>query len=400
MAELEVSINNFTGEPEKDFRALLGSLEEKMGVRVDCSVIDWGDAWGEMMKIVLYKHGPVLSQVGSTWMGSLEATDGLRPFTHSELRQIGGPSDFHSVAWQSAISESGEQVLGIPWLLDAYMLFYRKDLLEKAGVDESTAFSSLEHLHETVEKLRAAGNQIPLALTTQRYSRASLHNMANWVWTYGGDFISKDGQTLLLSDPKTRQGMKAYFSLHKHMPPAAQSLNDSECYSAFVEGQAAMTLRNSGMLYAAKDVASFAPYRDKLGLAAMPGVNFVGGSNLVMWKHISPQMERYAISLLEYLASPQVQYDFNIRHSIFPARLESLQKVKKETAFAPVMDAIMAGRSFHKFRLWGLVEDKLTTAISNIWQALYSQENPNIETEIANVLDPLERRLQLTISNE
>jgi len=84
---------------------------------------------------------------------------------------------------------------------------------------------------------------------------------------------------------------------------------------------------------------------------------------------------------------------------MLPAHVEALEKVRRETDFAPVVDAIMAGRSFRKFRLWGLMEDKLTTAIGQIWQALYSQENPNLEAEIANVLDPLEHRLQLTISN-
>jgi multiple sugar transport system substrate-binding protein len=395
MTELEISINNFSDEPEKEFRLLLGSLEEKMRMRIHCSVIDWTDAWAETMKIVLYKHGPVLSQVGTTWMGSLEATDGLRPFTANELMQIGGATDFHSAAWKTVNSETGEGILGIPWFLDAYMLYYRKDLLEKAGVDEQTAFDSFEQLHETVEKLRIAGNQVPLAMPTKRSSRASLHNIANWVWSYGGDFISENGQTLLLSDPKTRQGMKTYFSLHKNLPPAAHELDDVDCYDTFLQGQAAVTLRNSRMLYRIKN----SEYRDRFGMVAMPGVNFVGGSNLVLWKHIHPEMERYAISLIAHLASSDVQFKSNIQSSVLPANMKALQKVKEETEFSPVVEAIMNGRSFRKFRLWGLVEDKLSIAIGHIWNALYSQQNPNIEEEIANVLDPLEHRLQLTISN-
>jgi multiple sugar transport system substrate-binding protein len=399
MAELEVSINNFTDAPEKDFRALLGHLEEKMGMRIHCSVVDWGDAWTEMMKIVLYKHGPVLSQVGSTWMGSLESTEGVRPFSSAEISRIGSASNFHKGAWQTVISESGSQIIGVPWFLDTYMLYYRKDLLEQAGVDESTAFASLESLDETVKKLHAAGNPIPFALPTRRSSRANMHHIANWVWSHGGDFISEDGQTLLLSDAKTRQGMKAYFSLHKYLPPSAQNLHDFECYSSFLQGQAAITLRNSGMLYAVRDNAEFAPYRDKFGMAAMPGINFVGGSNLVLWKHIPPQMEKYAITLIEYLTSPEVQFAHLAQAAALPAHVDALEKVRKETEFAPIIDTILKGRSFRKLRLWGLVEDKLRVAIGNIWDALFSKEYPNIDNEIANELDPLEYRLQLTLSN-
>lgn len=399
MAELEVSINNSTNEPEQEFRTLVGPLEEKLGVHIRCTLVDWSEAWSEMMKIVLYKHGPVISQVGNTWMGSLDATDGIRPLTSVEISRIGSASNFHPAAWQTVISESGSQITGVPWFLDAYMLYYRRDLLAKAGVDEASAFASLEHLHETIAKLHASGCQIPLALPTQRSTRASLHHLATWVWSHGGDFVSEDGQTLLLSDPKTRQGIRAYFSLYKNLPPAAQNLDDGDCFGTFLEGKAAMTLRNGGLLYDARISASFSPYLDQLGLAAVPGVNFVGGSNLVLWKHIPPQMERYAISLLEYLSSPDVQFERHLRSAMLPAHVDALEKVRRETDFAPVVDAIMAGRSFRKFRLWGLMEDKLTIAIGQIWQALYSQENPNLETEIANVLDPLERRLQLTISN-
>jgi multiple sugar transport system substrate-binding protein len=398
MAEIEISINNSSDEPEKDFRAVLEKFEERHRARVNCTVYDWGLTWAEMMKIVLYKHGPVISQVGSTWMGSLESTQGIRQFLPAEVTQLGGVEAFHPAAWKSGVSLETGGVMSIPWFLDTYVLYYRRDLFEKAGIDEAQAFESLEALAETAQKLLAAGVAIPFAIPTKISSRANLHNLAGCVWNHGGEFISEDGKQLLLSDLHTRLGLKAYFSLYKSMPAPAQNLSDAECGLAFLDHDAAMTLRNANLIGVSQPSQGFADHLDRLGVAAMPGENFVGGSNLVLWKHIRPADERLAIDLLSELTSPAVQFAYFKLRGILPARLETLKQLEGEPFYAPVVKALMTGRAFRKFKLWGLIEDRLSVAIGQIWQALYSQENPNIEEEIARVLDPLERRLQLTLS--
>jgi ABC-type glycerol-3-phosphate transport system substrate-binding protein len=400
MAEIEISINNSTDDPEKDFRVVLGNFEERRGVKVHCTVYDWEHSWSEVMKIVLYQHGPVMSQVGSTWLESLEATQGIRQFTPGEIGQLGGADVFHPVAWKSGISiENEERIVSVPWFLDTYVLYYRKDLFKKAGIDESQAFESLEALAETVQKLAAAGVTIPFALPTMVSSRANLHNLAGWVWNHGGEFISEDGKQLLLSDSRTRQGMKAYFSLYKSMPAAAQKLSSADCITAFLEGNAAITLRNAGLLYTAPRSPAFARYLDHLGVAAMPCETFIGGSNFVLWRHIRPADERLAIDLLREITSPEGQFAYFKQSGILPTRLDALKRVEEEPLYAPVMKALMTGGAFRNYRLWGLIEDRLIVAISQIWQTLYTKENVNIEEEIANVIDPLERRLQLTLSD-
>ena len=399
MAEVEISINNSSDNPEKDFREVLGKFESQRGAKVHCTVYDWGNSWAEVMKIVLYKHGPVMSQVGSTWLGSLEATQGIRPFSPAEVNQVGGAEAFYPVAWKAGVSAETGRVLSIPWFLDTYVLYYRKDLFKKAGIDESTAFESLEALTATVHKLAAAGESLPLAMPTVHSSRANLHNLAGWIWNYGGDFISENGKQLLLSDPKTRQGLKMYFSLASALPEPAQQLSDQDCVSVFLAGQAAMTLRNASLLDTAQRSPIFAEHPDQLGVAAMPGENFVGGSNFVFWSHIRPTEERLALDLLRELTSPEAQYAFFKQSGVLPARLEALKKLETEPFYSPIVKSLLTGRSFRSLKLWGLIEDRLSVAIGQIWQALYAKENPNLEEEIARVLDPLERRLQLTLSD-
>lgn len=245
----------------------------------------------------------------------------------------------------------------------------------------------------------AFGNPIPLAMPTEISSRASLHNIASWVWSHGGEFISDDGRELRWSDQKTREGLKAYFSLYRLMPQTAQKLTDSDCYRAFLDGEAAMSLRNVSLLSETLRNPAFDNIKKNIGVAAMPGVSFIGGSNFVIWKHIRVQEERSALELLEYLSLPETQYATFIQTGNLPAHMDALKMLENDAYYAPVLQAVLGGRAFRKMQLWGLVEDKLSAALGQIWQTLYSKENPDIETEIANVLDPLEHRLQLTISN-
>lgn len=398
MTTLEITITHFTHDPAESFRKLIQQFETEEEIRVSEKIHAWGSTWSELMKILLYRQGPVISQVGSTWMSSLEATDGLRVIRDAEVGQIGGAASFHAEAWRGTQAAQSQQVLGIPWFLDAYMLYYRQDLLEKAGIDDSGAFSSLEALTETVAKLHKAGFEIPFAYS-QAQSRAAFHNLTQWVWTYGGDLVAEDGRTLLLSDKKTREAMKAYYSMYRHTPPGAQLFEDDQCYQRFLDGTAVISLRNTSMLHSTLKTEKFLPHLPNLKVAPMPGVNFVGGSNLVVWKHIPVNQEKLAIQFLAYLSRPETQFQHLLDTGILPANLAALERAKQETAYAPIVDAIKNGRSFRKFRLWSLLEDKLSAAVNRIWQVIYAEEEPNLDKIISNELEPLERRLQITLSN-
>jgi ABC-type glycerol-3-phosphate transport system substrate-binding protein len=136
-----------------------------------------------------------------------------------------------------------------------------------------------------------------------------------------------------------------------------------------------------------------------MDVAAMPGTSFVGGSSFVLWNHIRPGQETLALALLKQLTSPETQYAYFEQDGFLPARVEALQRLEKRPFYGAVAETLKRGRSFHKIKLWGLVEERLMNAVTQIWQALYANPDANIAEEITKVLDPLERRLQLTLSD-
>ena len=394
--QFEISINHIPNIEEMVL--LLNTFERQRNVKIDLLMFDWSNAWTELMKISLYGHGPIISEVGSTWMSSLAGQNCLRPFKPSEVAAMGGADKFLPESWQSCIDFEDETVLAIPWALNTYLAYYRRDLLAKAGVDETSAFSSLENLVHTLESLRKIDVDMPIAIPTTGNSVQVLHNASSFVWKMGGDFITPDGKRVLFSDPKTLAGLKEYFSLHQFMTPAARNLYDDACTNAFLEGRTAITFRSIDLLSQTKNGNVSKKVSQNTGIAVQPGIPFVGGSDLVIWKHVPPAQEAVAVELVRFLTSTEnmmTQFQ-NARYT--PANLDALNQVELDQTYVPLTQSLKTGRALKRVPLWGLVEDKLVKALNQIWQTIFATPDPKIDQIIEDALLPLEERLNITLS--
>ncbi len=396
MSEIEISINN-SNEFQLTIQPLLAIFKEQHRANVSLVEYDWSIAWTELMKISLNGHGPVISQIGNTWMGSRTVLNSLRAFKDRELAELGGRQNFLPESWQSCMDLDNKSVLAIPWLLDTYLVYYRRDLLAKAGVDEATAFSTPENFHSTLQKLQENGVDHPFAVPTNR-SRSNIHVVASWIWGQGGDFINREGTHLLLSQPETRKGIKMYFDLFRFMPPGAQQLDDPNCLNWFLDGQVAVIMRNPELLFLLKNKKLPTALAENVGAAVVPGVPLLGGSHLVVWNHIRPQQEQDALELIKFLTFTDSELALFENFGLIPASLEALERIPPDSIFAPAIQSIKKGKAFPRIRLSGLVEDKVVAGMSQIWDALLSTSDPDIDQVIADHLDPLEARLNITLS--
>src|SRR5687767_3696197 len=50
----------------------------------------WGDIWRELVNIGIYRRGPDIAEIGSTWLESMVAMQSLNPFSAHDINQIGG----------------------------------------------------------------------------------------------------------------------------------------------------------------------------------------------------------------------------------------------------------------------------------------------------------------------
>ena len=77
---------------------------------------------------------PDLSQLGNTWLPELVALHALEPLQarvdHSDVVRA---DDYFASIWATNVIDG--TLCGVPWYVDTRLLFYRKDLLRKAGFD-------------------------------------------------------------------------------------------------------------------------------------------------------------------------------------------------------------------------------------------------------------------------
>jgi multiple sugar transport system substrate-binding protein len=394
--QFEISIN-FIDEMAK-MVAFLGAFEQQNNVKIDLQTFDWPSAWTELMKISLYGHGPIISETGSTWMSSLAGQNCLRPFKPNEVSGLGGADKFLPEAWQSCTDFANQTTLAIPWTLNTYLAYYRRDLLSQTGLQETSAFASIENFVHTLEALQKIGVEIPLAIPTAGNSVSVLHNASSFVWKMGGDWITSDGKRVLLSSPNTLAGLNAYFGLHRFLPSAARNLTDEACVHTYLDGRVAITFRSPDLLNQINNGKTPEKISENTGIAMQPGVPFVGGSNLVIWKHIQPAQEPAAVKLVRYLTSSENMMTQFKEIGYIPANLDALNQVEHDQAYVPLTQSLKIGRALQRVPLWGLVEDRLAKALNHIWQGIFATPEPDVDLIIKNALLPLEDRLNITLS--
>ncbi|MBN1136398.1 MAG: extracellular solute-binding protein [Anaerolineae bacterium] len=396
MAELELSIMSRGPTTVADLQPLLDQFETEQRVHVRLRVLNWDTAWADLLKVALYQYGPDVSEIGSTWLSSFVAMDALQPFIGSGALMAWDPSVFLSSSWQSGMlaQRMGEPALlwAIPWWADTRIVYYRRDLLAQAGVElAQPAFDSPEHLAQTLAQLDAAGVPIPWVVPTHQ-SRMTVHNVASWVWGAGGDFVTDDGRRVLFERPEAQAGMCAYLSLARFLAEPARGLDDTQSDGLFSQGQAAAAISGPWLLqFALPEVIA------QVGMACPPGIPFVGGSHLVLWKHAVH--DAAAIKLIRFLTSQHVQSNFGRRAGLLPTRHDVLANppFSNDPLYQVMAQGLKMGRSFPSVPLWGLVEERLNEVLGHLWADLLADPRLDLEKVVAEHLESLARRLNLTL---
>jgi len=397
-AEIDFSIMADTADPpyKADLLRLLTQFESKERTRVNLTVVPWMEGWTQMVKVALYGHGPDVSEVGTTWVSSLVAMNALLAFSQRHIDGMGGAKAFLSPAWESVFMAGEPGTWAIPWLAGTRVIFYRRDLLEKAGVDESTAFQTHERLERTLESLQASNGSAPWIVPTH-LTLNTLHYIASWVWGAGGHFLTPNGLQLGFHLPEARVGMGQYYRLSRFLHPLEDGLSDAQAYALFWGGQAAVTM--GGHWVPLFQTAEAPPeVVENLGTAPVPGVPFVGGSNLVVWKHT--RRTDTAVKLIRFLTSHQILAEYSPCTGLLPARLGTLDtpRFAEDPLFQVAAQSVLSGRSFRSLRLWGLVEEQLTSALSLVWTDVLANPQADIDALLGKHLEPLADRLQMSLT--
>jgi len=398
IAEIEIALWPRGPEGEQEVTALLQRYHQQCrDIRVRARCLNAENPWDDVSHTMTYQNGADITEVGASWVQSIVATNSLRPFSSEEFLSFGGPNAFLLPAWKPKREEVGETVYSIPYRADARLIFYRRDLLAQAGVDESTAFTTSKNVLQTLESLKRIGLKSPFVapIATQRYMYLSF--IASWIWSAGADFIDSTGKTTFDS-PEAIGAIADYFRATDYIAPEFRRLEPGECDLEFCRGNAAVALSGPWLFFALQNQAEFAHVKANMGIALPPGQACRGGTHLVVWQH--SQHEEADFDFIRFLTSAREQAGLS-GVFILPARLEAIQATPyaDDPNYQMIVKAIHTGRSYGASRLWSIVEDRLSRVLSQMGSEYFETPGVDLDSFLTIRLRPLARRINITLGD-
>ena len=381
---------------------LFNEFEAKHQTTINSIEMSIEDAWPQLLNYTIHGGGPDIARIGTIWTSSLVSLNALRPFKTEEVLKLGGSEVFFRPLWNSAMMPGDEKVWAIPFTSFNYLFFYRKDILDKSGIDGSIAFSSPEAVKETLRRLQESGEKSPWVIPSGEHFRARLHILASWIWGAGGHFLSEDGKQFLLSQPESFQGLKDFFELHAYLSPNDYGLTPNECRQRFASGQTAIFIGGPDTIQFLKELNPAPGVLENIGVAALPGVPWVGGSSLVVWKEVlaNPILERNIKNLIAYLIGENIQEQIYKLSHVLPARKDALQDLELDLPeLLEVETAILeTGRSYRSYPIWVRIQNDLIKSFDLITAEYLEDVQQDISNIIRKHVNPLVNRYNLILS--
>ncbi|HXR56994.1 MAG TPA: extracellular solute-binding protein, partial [Casimicrobiaceae bacterium] len=106
------------------------------GIRVVVQQLPWTAAHEKLLTAFAGDALPDLCQLGNTWIPEFAALGALEPLqAYVDASQVVRAADYFDGIWDTNVIDG--QLFGVPWYVDTRLLFYRTDLLARAGFDHA-----------------------------------------------------------------------------------------------------------------------------------------------------------------------------------------------------------------------------------------------------------------------
>lgn len=176
-------------------------------------------------------------------------------------KESGFLDDFYK---SSLIMSQTDKLYGIPLVIESQVLYYRKDILEAAGLKPPTTFDELK---EQAAKLTDPSKDL-YGFVARGKRAAAVSQFSSFLYSFGGDYM-KDGKSAI-NTPEAIKAFEYYGSMLKDYGPSG-TLNMSwpEAMGVFTQGKAVFFPEASSLFTNATD-PSKSSIHDKVGFAPFP----------------------------------------------------------------------------------------------------------------------------------
>ena len=377
--DVRLWVMNNGPDPVGDTEKIIAPFEKESGIDVKVQLVGWDVQLDRIRNAAVSGKGPDVTQAGTTQVPFFAALGGFEDLS-SRVGDIGGESAYAPGVWQTTQVSGRDGDYAVPWFTEARSIYYRKDLLKKAGIDPATAFTDWDALHATLKKLKDSGavdNEKTYAFGLPGKKAFDLvHHLMPFVWDAGGAELNQDASESTIDSPQAQEGVEFIADLVPEglVDPTALEKDGQQVEDSFKGGRLAVWIGGPWVLATIprKDDDVWVPQaRNNVGVAPMPAgpsgkaYTFVGGSNLMMFK--SSENKDAAWALMKFLSQDGTQAAYADLMGMFPARLGPQEKAgTKDANYEAFYKAIQTGRTYAPIPQWGQVETAYKTRFGNI----------------------------------
>lgn len=160
----------------------------------------------------------------------------------------------------------GTVLTGIPIVTEQEVLYYRKDLLEKAGLKVP---KTLDELKVAAEKLTDKKNEV-YGFVARGQRSPAVTQFSSFLYSFGGDWFDLNTRKATLDTPEAIAAFKFYGDLLRNYgPPGVTNMSWPQAVAIFAQGKAAM-YTDANSIYANLLDPAKSAVADKTGVAVFP----------------------------------------------------------------------------------------------------------------------------------
>ena len=287
------------------------------GVHVSLHQLPWTGAHAKLLTAFVGGATPDVAQLGNTWIPELAELHVLEPLG-PRVQQSAAvqPSDYFDGIWNTNLIDG--VLYGVPWYVDTRLLFYRTDLLKKAGFDAPP-----ENWREWRRTLAALKDQAGAQRFSILLPLNEFEPLTALALQQREPLLREGGGRGNFDSPGFRKALGFYVEMFdRGWAPLVSEAQISNVWDEFGHGYFAYYI--SGPWNIAEFRRRLPPERSHDWMTAPlpgpdgPGASIAGGSSLVIFA--ASHRKEQAWQLIEYLSRPEVQERFRALTGDLPPR--------------------------------------------------------------------------------
>lgn len=205
----------------------------------------------------------------------------------------GPDSDFIANCLQ--VCKTGDKFFALPYVGNAQLFFYRKDLFDKYSLGAPKTWDDVVRAAKTIHDKEKIYGYVMRAAA----GNAVVADFMPLLWAFGGDVLSPDGK-VICDSPAAIAALKFMLELGTYAPPGYAGFNADEVSAHLLQGTAAMSINWPAWIAAMDDPAK-SKVVGKIEFAPMPDGRVKGVGELGAWLVAVPAASRHIHDAFDFI---------------------------------------------------------------------------------------------------